>query len=241
MTDPQPTAIQQRLFAATLTFLGLLLVVDLMFIIGHMLHSWSPWLNARHFSIEDDSGLAEQYQYIKQVWVISCLGIAFLQTRSRVYFGWGLLFCFLLLDDRLELHEHLGEVVAQELAFPAAFGLRARDVGEIAVAAAIGGCVCLFVGLNIWRGSAHGRHISVDLLCLVALLGLFGVVFDALHAILFFRAAAAAPAFGLIEDGGEMVVISVIAAYVFDIASNAGQLRISIWSRLRRRMWPGAS
>jgi hypothetical protein len=45
-----------------------------------------------------------------------------------------------------------------------------------------------------------------------------------------------APLFALIEDGGEMIVVSVIAAYAFDIVGNAGECRVAIWPWLRERL-----
>jgi Na+/glutamate symporter len=59
------------------------------------------------------------------------------------------------------------------------------------------------------------------------------VFFDALHTIAFFEAPVLSALFTLIEDGGEMLVVSIMTAYAFDIASNFGQQRIGLWARLR--------
>jgi PIN domain nuclease of toxin-antitoxin system len=52
----------------------------------------------------------------------------------------------------------------------------------------------------------------------------------------FFKAPAFAQVFSLIEDGGEMIVVSLITAYVFDITSNGGRLRFNVWSWVRSRV-----
>jgi hypothetical protein len=220
-------------FGPTVTLLVLVVVVDLIFIGIHALHAWSPWLSGAHFSLESENGLASMYQYIKQIWLAGCLALAFLQTRSLVIVGWTLLFTFLLLDDVLQLHERSGDVIAAALNLPAVFGMRPDDLGEMSVAAAIG-CIALALMVSAFRrGNSESRELSADLMCLLAALALFGVCFDMLHTITIFAAPSIAPVLALVEDGGEMLVVSVITAYVFDLTSNAGRPRLRVWSRVR--------
>lgn len=231
-SQPIPAS-QIPAFGPTVTLLVLLVVVDFIFIAAHALHVWSPWLAGGHFSLESYNGLASIYQYIKQVWLAGCLALAFLQTRAKVFVGWTLLFAFLLLDDALELHERFGAIIAAALNFPALFGLRPADLGEISVAAAIG-CVALaLVAITFRHGGKEARELSADLMCLLAALALFGVFFDSLHTITYFNAPSVTEFFALIEDGGEMLVVSVITAYTFDLTSNAGRPRLGVWARVR--------
>lgn len=220
-------------FGPTVTLLVLLVVVDFMFIAVHALHAWSPWLAGGHFSMESDNGLASIYQYIKQIWLAGCLGLAFVQTRSKVFVGWTLLFAFLLLDDALELHERFGVLISASWNLPAVFGMRPADLGEVIVAAGIGCAALALVAITFRRGGSDARQLSADLMCLLAALALFGVFFDMLHTITYFNAPSLAQFFALVEDGGEMLVVSVITAYVFDLTSNAGRPRLGVWERVR--------
>ena len=218
--------------------LGLLISIDLLFIAVHVLHVWSPWMNASHFSLESDRGMAELYQYVKLIWLSSCMMLAFLQTRLPVYLGWMLLFGFLLLDDAIQMHERAGWWFADQFGFTAALGLRAKDFGEIAFAACIGLTAVALAILTFWRGAAQSKHVSADILCLLCVLAFFGVFFDALHTVAYFESPSLAPVLTLIEDGGEMIVVSVITAYAFDIVSNVGELRIAFWQRVRQWKTP---
>jgi hypothetical protein len=229
------TDTKSRDFKATIALLYMLLLVDVLFIAIHVVHVWSPWLRSLFYSIERDGGLAEQYQYIKLVWLAACLGAAFLQRRGRAFAGWAVFFAFLLLDDALQIHERAGGVLAQAFGIPPMFGLRAKDFGEVMVAGIVGTAACAFAWLAIRRGGQSSKRLSADLLCLLAALALFGVFVDVLHTITFFRLPAVAPVFALIEDGGEMLVVSAMTAYAFDVFVNAGQIRVPVWPWVRKR------
>jgi hypothetical protein len=232
-----PTDARSRDFTASIALLYMLLLVDVLFIGIHVVHVWSPWLGSLFYSIERDGGLAEQYQYIKLVWLAACLGAAFLQRRGRAFAGWAVFFAFLLLDDALQIHERAGGVLAQLFGFPPLFGLRGKDFGEVMVAGMVGAAACAFAWLAIRRGGESSKRLSADLLCLLAALALFGVFFDVLHTITYFRLPAVAPVFALIEDGGEMLVMSATMAYIFDVLVNAGRVRVSVWPSLRARLY----
>lgn len=220
-------------FGATITLLAMLLAVDFIFILTHALHVWSPWMYGDQYSIESENGLAALYQYIKQIWLVGCLALAFLQTRGRAFIAWSALFAYLLLDDLLQIHERGGELLAARLGFPAIFGLRPEDLGEIAMAAVIGCFAMALLVIAYRRGSGGARQLSADLMCLLVALALFGVFFDTLHTITYFKAPALAQVFGLIEDGGEMLVVSAMVVYAFDITSNRGRMRVGVWAWIR--------
>lgn len=228
-------------FAPTISLLFLLLLVDLMFIGMHVMHVWSPWMKAGAFSIERDGGMAEQFQYIKQIWVCASLGILALLTRGRSFVVWCLFFFFLLLDDAFSIHERVGFRLGAELGLPAVFGLRPDDFGELTVAGAVGGALIACVVCIMRAGRDASRRLSADLLCLVVALALFGVFFDTLHTITFFRAPTIAPVFALIEDGGEMIVVSALTAYVFDVLSHSGDTRLPVWRWVRSKWAPGGA
>lgn len=216
--------------------LGLLLLADLVFIVVHALHVWTPWFPAYSLSIEVDGGFAEMFQYLKMAGLVLCLGYQFYLSRGWTFAGWAVFFAFLLLDDMFFIHERAGAQIAVSLGFPEAFGLRTADVGEIAVAAVLGLCAVFMVWLAMRRGGTASRRVSQDILCLLGMLAVFAVAFDALHTITYFHAPAVAPLFAMIEDGGEMVVMSAIAVYAFDIVRNAGESRFAIWPWVRERL-----
>jgi hypothetical protein len=230
-TSPRPDHIK-----ATMSLLCLFILGDIVFILVHALHVWSPWFAAYGFSIDADGGLAEMYQYLKLFWLAACLGVVFLQTRRWAFVGWALFFGFLMFDDMLQLHERAGEVLGPKLGIAPVFGLRTEDYGEIACALVLGLCAVGLVALTFRRGGPMARQVSADLLCLLAALALFAVFFDSLHTITHFRAPALAPVLTLIEDGGEMIVVSFIAAYAFNVMKNSGRRRVAVWPWLRARL-----
>ena len=213
--------------------MSLLLCIDLAFVLIHTIHVWTPWLGNKKYSIEADHGLAEVYQYIKLVWMVACLATAFLQTRIKVFISWTILFAFLLLDDAAQIHESVGFWLGQRFGLPAIAGLRPDDFGEILFAAFIGGLTIGVVAYTLWRGEPRARQVSRDILCLLCVLAFFAVGVDTLHVIAYFSSSPLSPVLAMIEDGGEMIVISVLTCYTFDIVSNAGQIRIDVWGTLR--------
>lgn len=236
-TDMAPTTqLRPCHIDATLTLLGLFILGDVVFILVHALHVWTPWFDAYSFSIEADGGLAELYQYLKLAWLSGCLALVFVQTRRWAFVGWVLFFGLLLADDIFRIHERVGRPLGAALGLPAAFGMRTNDYGEIAFAALLGSCAVALVVMTFRSGGRMARQVSADLLCLLGALGLFAVFFDTIHTITYFRAPALAPVLTLIEDGGEMIVVSAIAAYAYNVVKNSGRRQVAVWPWLRQRL-----
>lgn len=77
------------------------------------------------------------------------------------------------------------------------------------------------IGLPYAFGRPEGRIFTHRLLLLILALGAFGVGMDMLHSLL--RGGPGHRLTGLVEDGGEMAVISLMAAFVFACAGQTAR------------------
>ena len=223
------------------TLLLLLIAADLAFIFLHVLYVETSLLRGRPFSLEADNGVPEAFQYVKQFWVALCMGLMFRRARQVVYIGWTIVISFLLLDDAFQVHERIGEWLGQQYALPGAFGLRPDDIGELLFAAFVGGIAALLVGFGFWRGNADARIISRDMIIMVIVLAGLGVGVDLLHVISYFKAPLLAQFLLIFEDGGEMLVVSCMVAYMVNVLNHQGRATVDLWAIARRRFAQGTS
>lgn len=197
--------------SATL-FLALLVAGDLLFIALHVVNL--KFRMDKLLNIGLDRGYAEFYQYVKFFWICIMLIYASYKWASKHYIAWVLLFTYLLLDDALRIHEIFGSHIATNLSLTPIFNLRLQDYGELAVSAISGSVLIIPLLWAYKKGSRTFRRISHDLALFIALLFFFGVVADMAHtAIRHWRRVGYL--FGIIEDGGEMLTVSLILWYVF--------------------------
>ncbi|MGE0230366.1 MAG: hypothetical protein AB7S46_01135, partial [Flavobacteriaceae bacterium] len=200
------------------SLLSLLLLVDLAFVLAHILlaaldlhRPLHHWLN-----IERDRSIPEFFMYGK--WTASLLACAYssVRDRSSLYMVWSLLFAYFLLDDSFQIHERLGAALVTALKLAPAFWLRARDFGELAASAGAG--VVVFGAMAITylaAGSDREESKAFSRLQLkwVAVLVFFGVFVDMLHIqIRSLGIGSVTAAAGVVEDAGEMAAASVLAA-----------------------------
>ena len=217
------------------TLLLLLLAADLAFIFLHVLYVETTLLRGRPFSLEADNGLPEAFQYVKQFWVALCMALMFRRVREVVYIGWMLVFTFLLMDDAFQIHEHIGQWLGANYALPVVFGLRPDDIGELLFAAFIGSVTTVLIGFGYWRGDADARIVSRDMIIMVIVLAGLGVGVDILHVITYFKAPLLAQFLLILEDGGEMLVVSAMVAYMVNVLNHRGRATVDLWSIARRR------
>jgi hypothetical protein len=198
-----------------------LLCADLALIAAHLVAMlWPDLLTDPRWSVEYDGGFGEDFQYLK--WALLSLTFAVVAWKQRAigFLAWSLLFGYLLLDDRLQLHERGGVYFAARLDLSWVPYLRPRDVGELISVALVGAALMLPIAA-FWRfGSAAVRRTTEDMAVLMLMLVAFGVGVDALHSALL-HAPALADWLGLIEDGGEMIVASLMAAYAVALGRQA--------------------
>ncbi len=214
----------------------LLLCGDVLLILIHLISVETGWLRGAAVHLESEGGPPELYQYLKEFWIAVCLMVTFAATRHIVYFSWSLIFLFLLVDDAARVHENVGTWLAARYNLPAPFGLRSKDIGELLFAAAAGLTCVAMIGASLWRGTEQSYRVSRDLGLLVVCLGVLGVLVDMLHVIAYTGRSLLAQVLLVIEDGGEMIVMSAVMAYAFHVAMHVGRSRFDLWSTIRMRL-----
>jgi hypothetical protein len=199
-------------------FLILLILADSGFILVHLLHVHTRFFLGPLFSIQRDWGYAEVFQYLKEFWIVVLLIVLAIRRASFLYLAWSLLFLYLLVDDSLRIHERLGGLIVSRFDIHSGFGLRGQDFGELMVSSFFGTLLFLFIAAMHHVSDFSDKRISKSLFIMIALLVLFGVIIDMVD--ILFQQLMATSVFGIIEDGGEMVVMSAITSFAFRLHSS---------------------
>lgn len=212
--------------AASGDVLKLLLCTDLLLIALHLAHTFTPYFSGAEFSLVMERGFGEAAQYAKGLWIVfGFLGVAW-RTGERAYATWSVVFGYLVVDDLFTVHEDVGRGLAASLHLPSAFGLRAEDFGELLVFAAIGTATAALVAAAYAAGSATFRRRALHVAVLLVAFAGFAGFADMLH-IAVSGFAPLGHAFDVVEDGGEMLVMSVICGYVVATLASEAPARSS--------------
>lgn len=195
------------------SFLFILISTDLIFVALHTLYVYGAISGSSNFSLEKDFGYSEIFQYLKEYWSFLLLFFLFANKRRLVYLIWSVFFLYLLLDDSLSIHENVGEYLANYFNIQPKFNLRAVDFGEILVSFFVGITFLILFLFTYIKGKAEENTLTRNLVILVFALAFFGIFIDMLHVALPFGENKLA----VIEDGGEMFVMSIIVWYTFNL------------------------
>lgn len=93
----------------SISFLALLISIDLAFIITHIVYENLAIVEYDNFSITKDRGYSEIFQYLKLGLIAICFGTLNFLRKRRIYAAWSLLSLIILLDDMFVLHEKVGK------------------------------------------------------------------------------------------------------------------------------------
>lgn len=200
------------------TALVLLISVDLAFMLFDFVLNIRGLGPLASMQVHRDHSVPEFYQYIKLGWAVALVVLLGWVARSWQPTFWAPLFALLLLTDAASVHEQAGGWLATLLDLPAILGLRPRDLGELIVAAAFVIPSVVIIAFTWRRTSARLRRFHVTIVALLGLLAVFGLVFDLLHS-----ATTHPPAdqlLALLEDGGEMLAVSALLAYLVAAAAS---------------------
>jgi hypothetical protein len=199
--------------------LAALACVDIVFVALHVAKPYFDALRPHYFSLEADRGLSELYQYAKQIAVVAAMLWCWRRTKSPSFALWAAFFAFMLYDDSYSVHERVGEVLGAAFAFPAIFGLRPQDWGELAFAAAVGALMLGLLAIFSARDRGATLAPTINLVLLLAALAVCGVIVDLIHVVAYYGGSRLAWILTVVEDGGELVVMSAITAYACNLAA----------------------
>lgn len=196
-------------------FLKLLIYGDLFFIILHIINTYT--LDTSLFDITADRKLPEIYQYVKFISICFLLKHAASKFNCKLLYSWILFFTYLLLDDSLRIHEKIGKFIDNSIEFEPFLGLSTHRITEVSVSV-IAGSILFFPLLWAYlKGSPSFRAISHRFAFLIGVLVWFGVVIDVAGGLMIKTNSDLL--LELVEDGGEMISVSVITWYACRIAT----------------------
>lgn len=208
--------------------LAALLAIDVALILAHLAivltwgkDSFPPALLT--FDINSDNTLGEIVGYLKLAALVLGALWLWLRTRSPVFPAVGLFFLLILLDDAGQLHERLGGRIAGR--FLTGFGGAAHDLGEIVVWAVLAIPALGALGWGAWRSAPRFRlAAAVIVVPTLAALAFTGVFLDLVSAVIgrLPEGPARMPlriVFGILEDGGEMMALSLGCALAAGVAA----------------------
>lgn len=216
-------------------FLVLLLSADILYVALHALHSFHDVDPVRSalaaigkpeffadplYAIDQERGFAEAFQYMKFFWAGVMMLWVFRFRHQLLPLFWALLFMYLLMDDSMALHERIGNWLVREYDYTPMLGLRAQDIGELTVVAVFGSGF-LILGLAAYLMSdSEARRTSLVLAGFLAALAFFGIVID--MSMIIIETADGSFLGEALEDGGEMMALSVVCWYVYKLLLRSG-------------------
>lgn len=197
----------------------LLLLADILLIVLHIINYFRPFENSNAYSLVRSGTYAEPYQNIKWLIMVICTTIVFIRKKETGYIAWIAIFIFLLLEDIFRLHESIGLYISNMLFPEGNLTLRERKIIELCVAGVIGVLLVAPVIKAYKKGSVAFKKHSADLLLLLIILVFFGIVVDQIDRLSIVKYNWKPRfIFNIIEDGGEMLAASGLAAYTIAMA-----------------------
>lgn len=195
--------------------LWLLLAADVAFVGLHVLSIQLTRWARRELVIHVDGSIPEHFQFVKLGWAAILALLLARYFRGWAFVAWGALLAYIVVDDFFMVHEWAGRELAARTGGASVLGLPAEAVGEVVPPALAVLVTAPFILWGAWRSQGEERRVSRRLLGLVALLAAFGVVLDFVHTALGEAPGQTWKIWGLVEDGGELVIASLILAHVF--------------------------
>lgn len=192
--------------------LFLLLLTNILFIVLHIIYRLGHLANGA-FSLSLERGYSALFLFVLEFCLLLLMGIIALRTAQPVYFHWTALFTYFFFDDVLEVHETVGAALAIMWEFPVLFNLRPQDWGEMIVYATTGLYFLMTLLLTYPKSDAPARQFSRALTVMVIALVSAGIGADMAYYVV--ESQPLRELFVILEDGGEIVLISLILWSVF--------------------------
>lgn len=191
--------------------LFILIAIDLIFIALHISRGIFGFPQKSAFSIAQERGYAEIYQYLKELSVAFMLYKLGELRREKLYLSWSFMYLYIFLDDFIGLHELGGRLSTTILPNSLPLNIQVNDLGEVLFSLAAFGICGLLILIAYLRSKPDIRRTSHPLILLLFLLIFTGGALDFVHSLV--SIPVIWDILGLLEDGGEMLVMSFTVYY----------------------------
>jgi len=219
-TVRQDRLLRRGLILFLLIDLGLTLLWVVMRIIDNLELNKNLWDDLRFLRIDAEGGWPEWFNYAKILLLVLLVARLAFSNRKVLYAVLALLFTFVLVDDSMEIHEHGGEYFAETLDLQPLWGMRAVDIGEVITWGIAGAVFLPLVLAGLWFGGRTHTANGLALLLPFFALVFFALVVDQLYHVLYNAFPGVDVLLGALEDGGEMVAISLDCALAGALVRN---------------------
>lgn len=167
------------------------------------------------FDISLDRGFPEIFQYMKEISIASFLFLVFLKEKEKILLVLSGIFGYFFVDDCFRYHETVGAFLANNAyvsSIAKLLDFENEAIGEIFSLALP---AFLMIALLICVYNRTGQQFkkpTKNIIYLIAILAVFGVTLDAFEKLK--SLVISRHLINIIENFGEMVVMSAILAYV---------------------------
>lgn len=180
--------------------------------------------------ITADLSYSESFQYLKFCIILIILFEYVFIKKDYIFFPWLILFGILLIDDSFQVHEKFGVFISENFNFKGILGLGGRDLGELCYAAFLGILFFSSLFFSLKNSTIAYKKTSLELTFLILILVFFGIFIDMFHAISPNQVISGI--LGLIEDGGEMISVSLIVWYMFLIRNKKNRNENQFYNKI---------
>lgn len=193
--------------------LGLLILADIIFIIGHGAVVFFFESEPNNFLLDAQGfGYPELFQYVKYIVIQLFLGNLLIVKKKYTLIPFLPLFFVLLIDDMYQLHSKAGWLVVHLLNLKSVMGIKALIFGQLTFIS-LAGIVFLSFSFLFYRKSSESiKRIFVDIFMLLAVFLFFGIAIDIVNQ-QFEQVYVVSSVLTVIEEGGEMIALSLLVWY----------------------------
>lgn len=158
-----------------------------------------------------DNTISERFEYTLTGAATVAMLVTWRRTGAAVYGAFAVLFGWLTADNSLQLHEQLGGIVAPLLTLSGGAGDNAHHLGEAAVLVLVGVLLVGMIASALSRSADVHRLRAAALILLTGCAAFFGVVVDAVDALVLAEGSAAQQIGAFVEDAGELWLLCLSA------------------------------
>ena len=189
-------------------------------------------LESRFFRMGREFGYWEWMEHLKMGLIIYIVYRTWKLTGEKVVYAWMVLFCVLLADNLIGIHEEIAELIINNFELPDIGLRREKDTAELGVMLVVEGAAVLYLVNHYLQAGASGRRYSHGLAVVTGIFVFFGLVFDAIG-------IRISHLHQLIEEPAELFTITLILVWVHCALRRAQSSAITTAEYTPRQNAPG--